>query len=64
MTLDTAANEGGLPGLWVHRYSETWNASVSLTAIVFEVKGGTWQVEANPPGKVIFDNFKVAVNGS
>jgi hypothetical protein len=23
-------------------------------------QGGTWQVEANAPGKVIFDNFKAA----
>jgi hypothetical protein len=25
-----------------------------------ELKGGTWQAEANAGGKVIFDNFKVA----
>jgi hypothetical protein len=48
----------------VQRYSEIWNTQVTLGAIIFEVKGGTWQIEANPPGKVIFDNFRVAVNGS
>ncbi|MCA1579188.1 MAG: hypothetical protein LC794_17705 [Acidobacteria bacterium] len=64
VTLDTATGNGGAPGPWVQRYSEIWNASVSLGAIIFEVKGGTWQIEANAPGKVIFDNFRAAVNGS
>jgi Big-like domain-containing protein len=64
VTLDTATGNGGVPGTWVQRYSESWNTSVTLGAIIFEVKGGTWQIEANPPGKVIFDNFRVAVNGS
>ena len=31
---------------------------------MFEVKGGTSQVEANAPGKVIFDNFHAATPGS
>ena len=61
VTLDTAPNDGGAPGTWVQRYSETWNSSVSLSAIILEVKGGTWQIEANPPGKVIFDSFVLAV---
>lgn len=61
VTLDTAPNEGGAPGTWVQRYSEIWNASISLTEILLEVKGGTWQIEANPPGKVIFDNFILGV---
>src|SRR5215217_330419 len=64
VTLDTAANNSGAPGPWVQRYSEAWNASVSLGAIIFEVKGGTWQLEATAPDKVIFDNFRAAVNGS
>jgi hypothetical protein len=63
VTLDTAPSVGGAPGEWVQRYSEIWNSQVTLGAIIFEVKGGTWQVEANPPGKVIFDNFRVAING-
>jgi hypothetical protein len=64
MTLDTAPNNGGAPGPWVQRYTETWNASISLGTIILEVKGGTRQIEANPPDKVIFDNFRVTVNGS
>ena len=64
VTLDTAVNNGGVPGPWVQRYSEIWNSSVSLGAIIFEVKGGTWKTEDNPPGKVIFDNLRVATNGS
>jgi hypothetical protein len=60
MVFETAANNGGVPGTWVQRYSEVWHASISRAAINFELKGGTWQVEANAPGKVIFDNFKAA----
>ena len=63
-TLDTATGSGGAPGAWVQRYSEIWNTQVTLGAIIFEVKGETWQIEANPPGTVIFDNFRAAVNGS
>jgi IPT/TIG domain len=62
VTLDTAPGSSGVPGTWTQRYTETWNSSISTSAIVFEVKGGTWQVEANAPGKVIFDNFEVAGN--
>jgi hypothetical protein len=57
---ETAPNNGGLPSSWVQRYSEVWNSSVSLASMIFELKGGTWQTEANAPGKVIFDNFKAA----
>ncbi len=64
VTLDTAPGSGGVPGTWVQRYSEIWSSSISTAAIVFEVKGGTWQIEANPPGKVIFDNFEVASNSA
>ena len=42
-TLDTAPNNGGAPGTWVERYSETWHASIPLTTTLFEMKGGTWQ---------------------
>jgi hypothetical protein len=55
VVFETAPNNGGQPG-----YSEVWHASISRAAINFELKGGTWQVEANAPGKVIFDNFKAA----
>jgi IPT/TIG domain len=62
VTLDTAPGSSGVPGTWTQRYSEAWNSSISRTATYFEIKGGTSQVEANPPGKVIFDNFEVASN--
>jgi len=62
--LDTAPGSSGVPGSWTQRYTETWNSSISLSAIIFEVKGGTSVVQSNAPGKVIFDNFVVAVPGS
>jgi hypothetical protein len=62
VTLDTAPGSAGVPGTWTQQYTETWNSSISTSAIIFEVKGGTFQVEANAPGKVIFDNFEVASN--
>lgn len=58
---ETAPDNGGSPGTWTVRYSEAWNASaIPLGTILFEIKGGTWQAEANAPGTVIFDNFRVA----
>lgn len=64
VTLDTAPGSGGAPGTWTQQYTETWNPSIATTGILFEVKGGTSQVEANAPDKVIFDNFKAAIPGS
>jgi Big-like domain-containing protein/IPT/TIG domain-containing protein len=61
VTLDTAPGSSGTPGTWVQRYSEIWSSSVGLTSIILEMKGGTWQIETNAPGKVIFDNFRAAV---
>ena len=57
---ETAPDNAGVPGAWTQRHSEAWSASVNLAVVQFELKGGTWQVEANAPGKVIFDNFKAA----
>ena len=58
---ETAPDNGGAPGAWSIRYNEQWNTSaVPLGAILFEIKGGTWQAEATAPGKVIFDNFRAA----
>jgi len=37
-------------------------SSVSTSSVLFELKDGTSQVETNPPGKVIFDNFEVTSN--
>ena len=58
--MDTAPGTGGVPGTWTQQYSEVWNSSISTSAIIFELKGGTSQVEANSPGTVIFDNFVAA----
>jgi len=60
VTLDTAPSSGGVPGTWTQQYSEIWSSSIPTTGIYFEVKGGTFQTEANAPGKVIFDNFQAA----
>jgi hypothetical protein len=58
---ETAPDAGGTPGAWTVRYNEPWNAAaIPLGAILFEIKGGTWQAEASSPGKVIFDNFRAA----
>ncbi|HXG68590.1 MAG TPA: IPT/TIG domain-containing protein [Blastocatellia bacterium] len=61
VVFETASGSGGAPGAWVKRRSEVWNtASVPLTAVLFELKAGTWQSEATAPGTVIFDNFRAA----
>ena len=60
VVFDTAPDSGGVPGSWVERYREAWNAAVPLTAVQLELKAGTWQAEANPAGTVAFDNFKLA----
>ena len=58
---ETAPANGGAPGPWVERYREAWNvASLPLTNVLLEIKGGTWQSEANAPGKSIFDDFRAA----
>jgi endonuclease/exonuclease/phosphatase family metal-dependent hydrolase len=64
VTLDTATGSSGAPGTWTQRYTETWNTSISLSSIIFEVKGGTSVIQQSAPGKVIFDNFVVAVPGA
>jgi hypothetical protein len=58
--MDTAPGSGGVPGTWTNQYSETWNSLIDNTAIIFELKAGTTQVEANAPGTVIWDNFDAA----
>ena len=61
VVFEAAPDNGGVPGTWTVLYSEAWNTTnVSLAAVIFELKGGTWQSETNAAGKVIFDNFKAA----
>jgi hypothetical protein len=58
---ETAPSNAGTPGTWTELYSEPWNTSaVPLNAVLFELKAGTWRIEGNNPGTVIFDNFKAA----
>ena len=38
LVMDTASGNGGIPGPWVQQYSETWNSSIALTSMIFEVK--------------------------
>ena len=57
MIMETAPTNGSGPGTWTPQYIQIWSSSVLLTSTYFEVKGGTWQAEANAAGKVIFDNF-------
>ncbi|HUK90714.1 MAG TPA: IPT/TIG domain-containing protein, partial [Blastocatellia bacterium] len=58
---ETAPNSSGVPGTWTQVYSEPWSPAVSLVKLLFELKAGTWQAESNPPGTVVFTNFRAAV---
>lgn len=60
MFMETAPGSGGVPGTWTQQYTESWNALIDTSAIIFELSAGTSQVEANAPGTVIFDNFDAA----
>jgi len=58
---ETAPSNAGSPGAWTLVFSEPWNTSaIPLSAVSFELKGGTWRLESNAPGTVIFDNFRAA----
>ena len=61
VVFEVAADNGGVAGSWTALYSEVWNTSgIGLGSVQMELKGGTWQVEVNAGGKVMFDNFKLA----
>jgi|GEM_PF-379292 len=61
VVFEVAPNSGGVPGSWVQLYAQAWNtAAVPLSSVIFELKGGTWRIEANNPGTAVFDNFKAA----
>jgi hypothetical protein len=58
---EVAPASGGAPGTWVQLHARAWNeAAVPLSSVMFELKAGTWRIEANNPGTVTFDNFKAA----
>jgi len=58
---EVAPDNGGAPGAWTQLFSESWNSSIPLTGIIFEIKAGTWQAETNAPGTVAFTHFRAAV---
>jgi phosphatidylinositol-3-phosphatase len=61
VVFETAPSNSGTPGAWTILYNEAWNTSaVPLSAVTFELKGGTWRIEGANPGTVVFDNFKAA----
>ena len=61
VVFEAAPASGGAPGTWVQLHARAWNeAAVPLNSVMFELKGGTWRIEANNPGTVVFDNFKAA----
>ena len=61
VVFETAPSNAGAPGTWVQVYSQAWNTSaIPLSSVNFELKGGTWRIETNNPGTVIFDNFRAA----
>jgi hypothetical protein len=61
VVFETATDNSGAPGSWTVRYRERWDVtSVPVTAVIFELKAGTWQAESAAPGLVVFDNFKAA----
>ena len=61
VVFETASDNGGAPGSWTQRHRERWDvSSVPVTAVIFELKAGTWQPESASPGVVVFDNFKAA----
>ena len=61
VVFEVAPANGDVPGTWTQLHAQAWNtAAVPLGSVLFELKGGTWRIEANNPGTVIFDNFKAA----
>jgi hypothetical protein len=60
VVFEAAPSNAGAPGAWTMLYAESWNASVPLNSVTFELKGGTWRTEGANPGTVVFDNFKAA----
>jgi hypothetical protein len=62
VVFETASqSSAGVPGSWVIRHGEAWaQVAVPLSAIIFEIKAGTWQSESVAPGSVVIDNFKAA----
>ena len=61
VVFEVAPASGSTPGTWTQLFAQSWNtAAVPLSSVMFELKGGTWKIETNNPGTVIFDNFRAA----
>ena len=60
---ETAPGSGGVPGMWVQRYSEPWNSTLAFNGFQFELRGGTLGAQSNQSGKAIFDNFQFGTLG-
>jgi len=61
VVFESAPANAGTPGAWSQLSAEPWNTSaVPLSTVQFELKAGTWRIEGNNPGTVVFDNFKAA----
>lgn len=61
IVFEVAPADGDVPGTWTQLHAQAWNTSaVPLGSVLFELKAGTWRLEGNNPGTVIFDNFKAA----
>ena len=61
IVFEVAPASGGAPGAWTQLHAQAWNNSaVPLSSVMFELKAGTWRIEANNPGTAVFDNFKAA----
>ena len=61
VVFEVAPANGDVPGAWSQIHAQAWNTSaVPLSSVLFELKAGTWRIESNNPGTVIFDNFKAA----
>jgi endonuclease/exonuclease/phosphatase family metal-dependent hydrolase len=59
VVFETAVNNAGVPGAYVERYRNTWDAAVNAASLKVELKAGT-SVAVNTPGQAIFDNVLVA----
>lgn len=64
VVFETAPDNSSAPGSWTAVYTESWNVSIPLSGILFEIKAGTWQPESTAPGAVAFDNFRAATVNS
>jgi hypothetical protein len=60
---DTAPDAGGQPGAWTTRFSQAWDATIPLTGLLIELKGGTSSAQTDP-GPVRWDKVRVATTSS